>query len=58
MVRAFAPEATHGRLPEGVHPLYPANYLLAGKWSPDGCERITIDFPFAIDIPWSELEEF
>ncbi|MFI1464227.1 Uma2 family endonuclease [Nocardia carnea] len=54
-VRAFALETTHGRLPEGVRPLYPANYLLAGKWSPQDSERISIGFPFPIDIPWSAL---
>lgn len=54
-VRAFVLETTHGRLPEGVHPLYPANYLLAGKWSPRDSERISIGFPFSIDIPWSAL---
>ncbi|MEU1983096.1 Uma2 family endonuclease [Nocardia sp. NPDC019395] len=55
MVRTFALEATHGRLPAGVHPLYPANYLLTGKWTPKDSERIAVDHPFPIDIPWPEL---
>ncbi len=55
MIRAFALEATHGRLPAGVRPLYPANYLLTGRWTPQDCERIVTDFPFPIDIPWTEL---
>ncbi|WP_062975901.1 Uma2 family endonuclease [Nocardia flavorosea] len=55
MIRAFALEVTHGRLPAGVHPLYPANYLLIGKWTPQDSERITTDFPFPIDISWPEL---
>ncbi|MGN2641637.1 Uma2 family endonuclease [Nocardia takedensis] len=56
MVRAFALETTHGPLPEGVHPLYPANYLLTGKWSPKDSPAIRTDHPFPIDIPWSTLE--
>ncbi|MFI9506282.1 Uma2 family endonuclease [Nocardia sp. NPDC052566] len=56
MVRAFALEATHGELPAGVHPLYPANYLLIGKWTPRNTPSIDIDFPFPITIPWTELE--
>ncbi|WP_433195582.1 Uma2 family endonuclease [Nocardia sp. CA-107356] len=56
MVRAFALETTHGDLPAGVHPLYPANYLLAGKWSPKDSVAIDTEFPFRINIPWSELE--
>ncbi|MFI5720504.1 Uma2 family endonuclease [Nocardia sp. NPDC051750] len=55
VVRAFGLESTHGRLPDGVHPLYPANYLLAGKWTPQDSERISLGFPFSIDIPWREL---
>ncbi|MGW4842537.1 Uma2 family endonuclease [Nocardia brasiliensis] len=56
MVRAFALETNHGDLPEGVHPLYPANYLLTGKWTPKDSDAITADYPFPIHIPWSELE--
>ncbi|MEU1547957.1 Uma2 family endonuclease [Nocardia sp. NPDC005745] len=56
MVRAYALETTPGKLPPGVHPLYPTNYLLIGKWSPSDSDAITIDSPFPIHIPWSELE--
>lgn len=56
MIRAFALETTHGELPAGVHPLYPANYLLTGKWTPKDSTAIDIEFPFQIHIPWSELE--
>jgi len=56
MVRVFALETTHGDLPPGVHPLYPVNYLLTGKWSPKDSAAIDIEFPFNIHIPWSELE--
>ncbi|WP_054815835.1 Uma2 family endonuclease [Nocardia arizonensis] len=56
MVHAFALETSHGPLPEGVHPLYPANYLLTGKWTPKDSDAIRADFPFPIHIPWMELE--
>ncbi|MGQ4597228.1 Uma2 family endonuclease [Nocardia sp. R6R-6] len=56
VVRAFALETTHGELPPGVHPLRKANYLVTGEWSPKDSDAITIDFPFPIHIPWSELE--
>nr|WP_307188569.1 Uma2 family endonuclease [Nocardia amamiensis] len=56
MVRAFALETTHGELPQGARPLYPTNYLLISEWSPKDSDAITTDFPFAIHIPWSELE--
>jgi Uma2 family endonuclease len=55
VVRAFGLESTHGRLPDGAHPLYPANYLLTAKWTPQDSERISFGFPFPIDIPWPEL---
>ncbi|MFC4373089.1 Uma2 family endonuclease [Nocardia halotolerans] len=55
LVRAYALESEPGRLPEGVRPLREANYLLAGEWSPADAADITIDFPFSIRIPWSEL---
>ncbi|MEV6323044.1 Uma2 family endonuclease [Nocardia sp. NPDC051787] len=55
IVRAFALETTHGELPQGTRPLYPANYLLIDKWSPKDSDAIEIDFPFPIHIPWSEL---
>ncbi|MEU7142887.1 Uma2 family endonuclease [Nocardia sp. NPDC046473] len=56
IVRAFALETSHGELPEGVRPLYPANYLLTGKWTPKDSDGISAEFPFPIHIPWSELE--
>ncbi|NNH71400.1 Uma2 family endonuclease [Nocardia uniformis] len=55
-VRAYALETEPGRLPAGVHPLRPANYLLVGEWTADDRGGIEIGFPFPIDISWSELE--
>ncbi|MGW4242390.1 Uma2 family endonuclease [Nocardia sp. NPDC004722] len=55
-VRAFALETEHGPLPDGVAPLHPANYLLAGEWFGDVHEGIAFTHPFPIEIPWSELE--
>ncbi|WP_433523171.1 Uma2 family endonuclease [Nocardia pseudovaccinii] len=51
---ALATEVDH--LPPGVRALHPANYILTGKWSPNDSAAITINFPFPITIPWSELE--
>ncbi|MGY5309682.1 Uma2 family endonuclease [Nocardia abscessus] len=56
MVRAHALETSPGKLPHDVQPLHPANYLLIGEWSPNNSDAITIDFPFPIHIPWSDLE--
>ncbi|WP_228781132.1 Uma2 family endonuclease [Nocardia cyriacigeorgica] len=56
MVHAYALESTHGKLPEGVRPLHPANYLLTGNWSPKDSDAIVAEHPFPIRIPWSELE--
>ncbi|PPJ35177.1 Uma2 family endonuclease [Nocardia nova] len=55
-IRAYALEIGHGDLPPGVRPLHPANYLLAGEWSPADSEEVRIDFPFPIVIGWQELE--
>ncbi|MFC8047924.1 Uma2 family endonuclease [Nocardia sp. NPDC057353] len=54
-VRAYALETGHGVLPAGVRPLRPANYLVAGEWTASDEDGIRIEFPFPIDIPWSEL---
>ncbi|RDI64546.1 Uma2 family endonuclease [Nocardia pseudobrasiliensis] len=56
MVRAYALETDHGKLPPGVHPLYPANYLLTGKWTPKSSDAIVAALPFPIHIPWTDLE--
>ncbi|WP_433756247.1 Uma2 family endonuclease [Nocardia sp. CA-135398] len=56
VVRAYALETAHGSLPEGVHPLRPANYLLIDEWTHDNPNGIDFDFPFPITIPWTELE--
>ncbi|MBF6297673.1 Uma2 family endonuclease [Nocardia amamiensis] len=56
LVRAYALESAPGQLPPGARPLHTANYLLIGEWSPKDSDAITIDFPFPIHIPWSELE--
>ncbi|MFI6167604.1 Uma2 family endonuclease [Nocardia sp. NPDC051052] len=55
-VRAYALETGHGQLPDGVHPLRPVNYILAGEWTPADPAGIEIEFPFSINIPWSEVE--
>ncbi len=55
IVRAYVLETEPGRLPDGVHPLRPANYLMAGEWTSADRDGIEIDFPFAIRIPWPEL---
>lgn len=55
-VRAFALETGHGRLPGGVAPLHPANYVTAGEWLGDVHDGIDFGHPFPIRIPWSELE--
>ena len=56
VVRAYALETRHGELAEGVRPLHPANYVLAGEWTPRDPGGIDFDFPFPIHIPWAELE--
>ncbi|WP_459957480.1 Uma2 family endonuclease [Nocardia sp. IFM 10818] len=53
-VRCYALETRQDLLPQGVHPLYPANYLLVGEWT--HTRDIEIDHPFPISIPWSDLE--
>jgi Uma2 family endonuclease len=57
LVRAFALETDPGRLSDNVKPLYRKNYLPVAEWSPkthpDG---ISVECPFPIRIPWSELE--
>lgn len=55
-VRAYGLETAPGRLPEGVRPLRPANYIVAAEWFPGRSSGIDIDHPFPIHIPWSELE--
>ncbi|WP_307615604.1 hypothetical protein [Nocardia flavorosea] len=55
-VRAYGLETEPGKLPDGVRPLRPANYLLTGEWTPADEDGIRIDFPFPITIPWTELE--
>ncbi|MGI5219778.1 Uma2 family endonuclease [Nocardia sp. CA-290969] len=54
-VRAYARETTH-ELPAGVRPLYPADYRLIGKWTPDNSDAVTAAHPFPISIPWSDLQ--
>ncbi|ATL66392.1 Uma2 family endonuclease [Nocardia terpenica] len=56
IVRAYALETGPGRLPTGVAPLRPANYVVAGEWASATTDGIDFDFPFPIRIPWSELE--
>ncbi|WP_405491927.1 Uma2 family endonuclease [Nocardia sp. NBC_00511] len=55
-VRTYALETGHGTLPDGVSPLHPANYLIAGEWIADVHDGITFDYPFPIRITWEELE--
>ncbi|MGV9678903.1 Uma2 family endonuclease [Nocardia sp. NPDC003482] len=56
IVRAYALETGHGRLPDGVSPLRPANYVIAGEWIAAETDGIAFEHPFPIGIPWSELE--
>ena len=55
-VRAYALGTGHAHLPDGVHPLRAANYLLVGEWTHANPNGVEIDFPFPISIPWAELE--
>ncbi|WP_330179218.1 Uma2 family endonuclease [Nocardia sp. NBC_01503] len=55
-IRAYGLETGHGRLPNGVAPLRPVNYIIAGEWTPAGSDGISFDSPFPLHIPWSELE--
>ncbi|MFC9998222.1 Uma2 family endonuclease [Nocardia sp. NPDC127526] len=56
MVRAYGLASELDGLPEGVHPLHPANYVLINEWSPKNAPGIHIELPFLIDISWQELE--
>lgn len=56
IVRAYVLETGPGSLPEGVHPLHAANYLLVGEWTPADTDGIEIAFPFPINISWQDLE--
>ena len=56
VVRAYALETGHAQLPAGVRPLHPANYLMAGEWTPADEHGVRIEFPFPITIDWSDLE--
>lgn len=38
------------------HVLHRANYVLAGTWSPTDAGAVTINHPFPISVPWSDLE--
>ena len=40
----------------GTTVLHRANYVLAGAWSPTHTGAVTINHPFPISIPWSDLE--
>lgn len=55
-IQAYALALEESRLVEGVHPLRPANYVLAGEWTHANPGGIDFDFPFPIHIPWDELE--
>ncbi|WP_330257098.1 Uma2 family endonuclease [Nocardia sp. NBC_00565] len=55
-VRAYGLDTGHAQLPDGVHPLRAANYILVGEWTHDNPNGVEIDYPFPIGIPWSELE--
>ncbi len=55
-VRAYGLDIGHAQLPNGVHPLRAANYILAAEWTHQNPDGIEFDFPFPITIPWTELE--
>ncbi|WP_156511228.1 hypothetical protein [Nocardia nova] len=40
----------------GITVLHCANYVLAGAWSPTDAGAATVNHPFPINIPWSDLE--
>ncbi|MFE3541444.1 Uma2 family endonuclease [Nocardia sp. NPDC059177] len=54
-VRAYGLDIGHAELPQGVRPLRPANYVLAGEWTSADTPDISFPYPFPIDIPWSSL---
>lgn len=54
-VRVYGLDIGHAELPEGVRPLRPANYVLAGEWTTDGGTEVSFPYPFPIDLPWSAL---
>ncbi|KZM73101.1 Uma2 family endonuclease [Nocardia terpenica] len=56
VVRAYGLDTGHAHLPDGVHPLRSANYIVVGEWTRENPDGIEIDFPFPVRIPWSELE--
>lgn len=56
IVRAYALESGHGRLPPGVRPLRSANYIQTGEWAPATTEGVRTEFPFPIRFLWSELD--
>lgn len=55
-VRAYGLDTGRAQLPDGVHPLRAANYIVVGEWTHDNPNGVEIDYPFPIGIPWSELE--
>ncbi|MFI5778792.1 Uma2 family endonuclease [Nocardia sp. NPDC051570] len=55
VVRAWVLETGHGRISDGVTPLRPANYVVAGEWASAATDGITFGYPFPIRIPWTEL---
>nr|WP_245721963.1 Uma2 family endonuclease [Nocardia crassostreae] len=55
VVRAFALEIEPGHLAEGVRPLRPVNYIVAGEWTPADAGGVEFDWPFPIHVPWDEL---
>ncbi|MCX4098148.1 hypothetical protein [Nocardia sp. alder85J] len=56
IVRAWALGHGPKDLPAGVTPLHPAFSVLAGEWCSADTDGITVDFPFPLDISWTELE--
>ncbi|WP_272945145.1 hypothetical protein [Nocardia nova] len=39
-----------------MRPLRSANYIVAEEWTAGDEEGIRFDFPFSINISWSELD--
>ena len=54
-IRAYGLDSAPGPLPDGVRPLWQANYLLAGEWTPADAGGIRIEAPFLITVDWDEL---
>ncbi|WP_228828124.1 Uma2 family endonuclease [Nocardia beijingensis] len=56
VVRAYGLDIGHARLPNGAQPLHSANYIVAAEWTHENSDGLEFSRPFAIVIPWTELQ--